>query len=96
MPLFMLDSPISYPSCPAWRPSKGHPSWVQCYYGRTPEYTLLTCDQGNFNHVTARSRNRTIVTVVRDTCTTTVASAPPLQAIYMESGQRVTLTPETT
>ena len=29
--------------------------------------TLLTCDQGNFNQITARSRNRTLVTVVRDT-----------------------------
>ena len=34
--------------------------------------TLLTCDQGNFNQITVRSRNRTLVTVVRDTCTTTV------------------------
>ena len=34
--------------------------------------TLLTCDHGNFNQITARSRNRTLVTVVRDTCTTIV------------------------
>ena len=34
--------------------------------------TLLTCDQGNFNRITARSRNWTLVTTVRDTCTTTV------------------------
>ena len=27
--------------------------------------TLLTCDQGNFNQITARSRNRALVTVVR-------------------------------
>ena len=33
--------------------------------------TLLTCDQGNFNQITARGRNRTLVTVVRDTCTST-------------------------
>ena len=39
--------------------------------------TLLTCDQGNFNQITARSWNRTQVTVVRDTCTTTVPPAPP-------------------
>ena len=38
--------------------------------------TLLTCDQGNFNQITARGRNRTLVTVVRDTCTTTVPPAP--------------------
>ena len=37
--------------------------------------TLLTCDQGNFNQITARSWNQTLVTVVRDTCTTTV---PPV------------------
>ena len=42
--------------------------------------TLLTCDQGNFNQITARSRNQTIVTVVRDTCTTTVPPAP--QIVY--------------
>ena len=28
--------------------------------------------KGNFNQISARSRNRTLVTVVRDTCTTTV------------------------
>ena len=33
--------------------------------------TLLTCDKGNFNQITAWSRNRTLVTVVRDMCTTT-------------------------
>ena len=38
--------------------------------------TLLTCDQGNFNQITARSRNRTLVTVVRDMYTTTVPPAP--------------------
>ena len=37
--------------------------------------TLLTCDQGNFNQITAQSRNRTQVTEVRDTCTNTV---PPV------------------
>ena len=40
--------------------------------------TLPTCDQGNFNQITARSRNRTQVTVVRDTCTTTVSPALPV------------------
>ena len=34
--------------------------------------TLVKCDQGNFNQITARSWNQTLVTVVRDTCTTTV------------------------
>ena len=37
--------------------------------------TLLTCDQSNFNQITARCRNRTLVTVVRDTSTTTVPPA---------------------
>ena len=36
---------------------------------------LLTFDQGKFNLITTRSRNRTIVTVVRDTCTSTVPPA---------------------
>ena len=36
---------------------------------------LLTCDRDNFNQITAWSRNRTLVTVVRDTCTTTVPPA---------------------
>ena len=39
--------------------------------------TLLTRDQDNFNQITARSRNQALVTVVRDTCTTTVPPAPP-------------------
>ena len=38
--------------------------------------TLLTCDQGNFHQITARSRNSTLATVVRDTCTTTDPPAP--------------------
>ena len=38
--------------------------------------TLLTCDQGNFNQITAQSRNRTLVTVMRDTSTTTVPPGP--------------------
>ena len=42
-------------------------------FGRVKlDNTLLTCDQGNLNQITARSRNRTLVTVVRDTCTITV------------------------
>ena len=41
-----------------------------------PDNTLLTCDQGNFNQITAWGRNQTLVTVVRDTCTTTVPPAP--------------------
>ena len=38
--------------------------------------TILTCDQGNFHQKTARSRNSTLVTEVRDTCTTTDPPAP--------------------
>ena len=39
--------------------------------------TLLTCDQDNFSQITSPSRNRTRVTVVRDTCTAIVPPAPP-------------------
>ena len=39
--------------------------------------TLPTCEQGNFSQVTARNRNRILVTVVRDTRPTTVPPAPP-------------------
>ena len=47
-------------------------------FGRVKlDNTLLTCDKDNFNQVTARSRKRTLVTVVRDMCTTTVSPAPP-------------------
>ena len=42
--------------------------------------SLLTCDQGNFNQITARSRKRTLVTVVGDTCTTTAISTPKVTA----------------
>ena len=38
--------------------------------------TLLTCDQANFYQINARNRNWTLVTVMRDTCTTTVPPAP--------------------
>ena len=45
-------------------------------FGRVKlDNNLLTCNQGNFNQITARSRNRTLVTVVRDTCTSTVPPA---------------------
>ena len=39
--------------------------------------TLLTYNKRNFNQITARSRNSTQITVVGDTCTTTVPPAPP-------------------
>ena len=39
--------------------------------------TLLTCDQGNFNQMIAWSRNGTLVTVLRDTCTTTLLPVSP-------------------
>ena len=41
--------------------------------------TLLTCDKGNLNQITARSRNRTLVIGVGDTCTTTVSPAPRIK-----------------
>ena len=40
------------------------------------ENTLLTCDKGNFNQITARSQNRSLVIVVRDTSTATVPPVP--------------------
>ena len=43
--------------------------------------TLLTSDQGNFSQITARSRNRTLVTVARDTCAATVPPATPRKFI---------------
>ena len=47
-------------------------------FGRVKlDNTLLTCDQGNFNQITVWSRNRTLVTVVKDTCSTTVPPVPP-------------------
>ena len=46
------------------------------------ENTLLTCDIGNFNEITARSRNQTLVTVMRDPCTTTVQPAPPITKMW--------------
>ena len=39
--------------------------------------TLLTCDQGNFNQMIVWSQNGTLVTVVRDRCTTTVPPVSP-------------------
>ena len=47
------------------------------------DYTLLTRDQGNFNQITAKSRKRTLVTVVRDTRTTTVS--PPTQVLPLRN-----------
>ena len=89
MSLFILDNPISYIELP--RDSvKATPHWPSVTTGgnriarRKPairggvklDNTLPTCDQGNFNQITTRSRNRTLVTVVRDTCTTTVTPTP--------------------
>ena len=37
--------------------------------------TLLKCDKGNFNQVTARSQNQILVIVMRDMCTATVLAA---------------------
>ena len=45
--------------------------------------TLLTCDQGNFNQITAWSRDRILVAVVRNMCVTTVSPARLLSVIVM-------------
>ena len=50
-------------------------------------HTLLTGDQGSFNQTTAWNLNQTLVTVVRDTCTTTVPPAPNIVVTVM--GPRV-------
>ena len=47
--------------------------------------TLLTCDHGNFNQITAWSWDRTQVTVVRDTCTTSVPPAHVIKASLLFS-----------
>ena len=47
--------------------------------------TLLTCGQSNFNQVTAWSRNRTLVTVVGDTCATTEPPAPAARKSWTSS-----------
>ena len=49
---------------------------------------FLTYDQGNFNQTTARSRNRTRVTVVKDACTTTVPPAPHQVFAEQEKSQK--------
>ena len=48
----------------------------------TLESTLLTCDQDNFDQITARSWNRTLVSVVRDTCNTTGLPTPHITTSY--------------
>ena len=49
---------------------------------------LLAFDQSNFNQITSRSRNQTLITVVRDTCTTTVPPSPTNVFSYSHSGER--------
>ena len=92
VPLFILDKRISYKIWSLQRSSNGPPHGCSVTAGgnrRIPkkpamlgtvkqDNTILTCDQGCFNQIRARSRNRTLVTVVRDTCTTTV---PPEEGI---------------
>ena len=52
------------------------------------------CDQGNFNQITAWSWNRTLVTVVRGTCTTTVPSLPHSELMgWLLAHQRAGLNP---
>ena len=52
-------------------------------FGRVKlDNTLLTCDQANFNHIIARSWNLTRVTVVKDTCTTTVPPVPVVSITF--------------
>ena len=101
MCLFTLDNPISCNSAVLARGSaRGSPHGFGVTTGRNRstqrklaklggvklDHTLLTCDQGNFNQITTRLWNRTLVTVVRDTCTTTVLPVPsPL--LYRRLGE---------
>ena len=63
-------------------------------FGRVQlDNTVLTCDQCNFNQITARSRNRVLVTVVRDTCTTTVPpTSPQALPVFSRGGDEVSVT----
>ena len=47
------------------------------------DHTLLTCDQGNFNQITARSQSKTLVTVVRDMCPAALPSVPPIADLQL-------------
>ena len=70
MSLFIFDNPISYLSCSSQRSSVttgGNWSvWRKpVMLGRVKlDNTLLTCDWGNYNHITAWSWNWTQVTMV--------------------------------
>ena len=79
VPLFILDNPICFISCPPSSVTTGGNQSTQrkpVMLGRGKlNNTLLTCDKGSFNEITAQSQNQTLVTVTRDMCTTTV---PPV------------------
>ena len=51
--------------------------------------TLLTCHRRNFNQITELSRNRTLVAMVKETCTTTVQ--PASRFAFVKHGQIKTL-----
>lgn len=44
--------------------------------------TILTCDKGSFNQIRARGWNRTLVKLVRDSCTTTLPPEEGIRRIY--------------
>ena len=52
--------------------------------------TLLTRDQSNFGEITAWCRSRTLITVVRHTCTTTVLPATRLRGKCIKSSKEWT------
>ena len=60
------------------REETGVPGEILRYLVQSNWTTLLTYNQGNFNQITARSRNGTLVRVVVDMCTTTMPPAPPI------------------
>ena len=87
--LFKLDPPISYlsallrgavsntphSSSVTKRENRSTRRNPEMFFWAKLDNTLLTCDQVNFNEITARSRNQTLVWVARDKCTTTVSPA---------------------
>ena len=56
---------------------------LRCFGTVKLDTTLLKRDQGNYNQITAWNRNRTFVTVVRDTCTLPYRIVPYLTLSYL-------------
>ena len=94
----ILDNSISHLSCSPLRSSKGHPSWVsvllqeetgvsgenlRCLVESNWTTLFSHVTKVTFNQITARSRNQTLVTVVRNMCPSTTVP-PALQKMLSE------------